>query len=77
MSFLARREVVELDNSSDEEDAPVRLRRARRNKGKGKKASTSREDVDQKLRAFEARLKEAARTFYEVGEELRELRESL
>jgi len=77
MSFLARREVVELDNSSDEEEAPVRLRHARRNKGKGKKASTSREDVNQKLRTFETRLKEAAWMFYEVGEELRELHESL
>ena len=74
---LARREVVKVDNSSDEEEAPTRLRRGRCTKGKGKKASTSHEDVDQKLRAFETRLKEAARMFYEVGEELRELRESL
>jgi len=61
--YLARREVIELDNSSDEEEAPVRLRRARRNKGKAKKASTSREDVNMKLRSFETRLKEAAQTF--------------
>ena len=75
--YLARHEVIEVDNSSDKEEAPVRLCRARRNKGKDKKASASREDVDQKLCAFEMRLKEAAHTFYEVSEELRELHESL